>query len=76
MSFDFRNFVKKGLVDAIGKQPDHWVILNAAGWHEKGVLSKDDLKEIEAQIDAKNAVPEEEFAEGLEFDETLWEVTE
>lgn len=53
--FDFKKFVKKGLTDAIGKQDDHWVILNAAGWYEKGVLSADDLKEIEAQIDAKNA---------------------
>lgn len=64
MSFDFRNFVKKGLMDAIGKQPDHWVILNAAGWHEKGVLLEEDLKEINSLIEARNA-PVVEATEGM-----------
>ncbi|MEE1046438.1 MAG: hypothetical protein U0M60_03330 [Clostridia bacterium] len=53
--FNFRSFVKKGLIDAVGKQADHWVILNAAGWHEKGVLLEEDLKEINALIEARNA---------------------
>ena len=52
--FNFRGFVKKGLLDAVGKQADHWVILNAAGWHDKGVLTEGDLAEIGAAIDAKN----------------------
>ena len=56
--FDMRGFIKKGLLDAVGKQADHWVILNAAGWHEKGVLTKSDLAEIDALIEAKNAKPE------------------
>ena len=56
--FDFRNFVKKGLLDAVGKQADHWVILNAAGWHDKGVLLEDDLAEIQNCIDIKNGVHE------------------
>jgi hypothetical protein len=54
--FNFRNFVKKGLLDAVGKQADHWVILNAAGWHDKGVLIEDDLAEIQMAIDVKNNV--------------------
>lgn len=58
--FNFRNFVKAGLIDAVGKQGDHWVILNAAGWHDKGVLLEKDLAEIQAMIDAKNNVPVEE----------------
>lgn len=53
--FNFRSFVKKGLIDAVGKQADHWVILNAAGWHEKGVLLEEDLKEINSLIEARNA---------------------
>lgn len=53
--FDFRNFVKKGFLDAVGKRNDHWIILNAAGWHDKGVLLEEDLAEINAAIDAKNA---------------------
>ena len=42
----------------MGKQADHWVILNAAGWHEKGVLLKSDLADIDALIEAKNAKTE------------------
>ncbi len=53
--FDFKSFVKRGIIDAVGKQPDHWVILNAAGWHDKGALTEDDLAEIEALIIAKNS---------------------
>lgn len=56
--FSFRIFVKQGLMDAVGKQADHWVILNAAGWHDKGVLTEDDLAEIQTLIDAKNGVSE------------------
>lgn len=51
--FNLRDFVKGGLISAIGKMEDYQVILNAAGWHEKGVLSEDDLKEIQAIIDAQ-----------------------
>ena len=56
MSFNMRDFVKKGLLDAVGKMADYQVILNAAGWHEKGVLTEEDLAEIQALIDAKNNV--------------------
>lgn len=56
--FNFRIFVKSGLMDAVGKQADHWVILNAAGWHDKCVLQEEDLAEIEAAINAKNGVSE------------------
>lgn len=58
MSFNMRDFVKKGLLDAVGKMADYQVILNAAGWHEKGVLTEEDLAEIQALIDAKNNEPE------------------
>lgn len=58
MSFNMRDFVKKGLLDAVGKMADYQVILNAAGWHEKGVLTEEDLAEIQALIDAKNTEPE------------------
>lgn len=49
-----KNFIKKGLMDAVGKIPDYQVILNAAGWHEKGVLVEADLIELQNLIDAKN----------------------
>lgn len=54
MIFSFRNFIRCGLLDAVGRQADYWVILNAAGWMEKGVLTEDDLAEIQAAIDARN----------------------
>lgn len=55
--FSLREFVKKGFLDAIGKMANYQIILNAAGWQEKGVLTEDDLSEINDAID--NYVPEE-----------------
>lgn len=54
-----RKFIRRGLLYAVGNQPDYWVILNAAGWLDKGVLTEEDLVELQAAIDAKNAPPEE-----------------
>ena len=46
---------------------DYQIILNAAGWFEKGVLSESDLAEIQTVIDEKNARLE---AERLAAEET------
>ena len=54
--FSLRDFVKKGFLDAIGKMADYQIILNAAGWHDKGVLTEDDLSEINQAME--NYVPE------------------
>lgn len=51
--FSLRNFIKKGLLNAVGKMADYQVILNAAAWHEKGVLEESDLAEIQTSIDAQ-----------------------
>ena len=59
--FSLKNFIKKGLLDAVGKMADYQIILNAAGWHEKGVLDESDLAEIQSRIDANSA--EAEFPE-------------
>lgn len=61
--FSLKEFVKKGLLDAVGKMADYQVILNAAGWMEKGVLDEADLAEISAKIDAQYQVVEEAEAE-------------
>lgn len=61
--FSLKEFVKKGLLNAIGKMADYQVILNAMGWFDKGVLAEDDLAEINAKIDEKNAPIEEETIE-------------
>ena len=51
--FNLKDFVKSGLLKAIGKMADYQVILNAAGWLEKGVLTEDDLADIQTAIEAQ-----------------------
>ena len=58
--FSLREFIKKGLLSAVGKMADYQVILNAAGWMEKGVLDEADLADISTKIDAQYAVEEAE----------------
>lgn len=58
MSFTLKNYIKRGLIAAVGKMADYQIILNSAGWMEKGVLSEDDLMEIQAAIDAQYVVEE------------------
>ena len=62
MMFSLRNFIKSGLIKAVGKMADYQVILNAAGWLEKGVLTEEDLAEIYALIEAQYITEEEEEA--------------
>lgn len=57
--FSMRNFVKDGFLKAVGKMADYQIILNAAAWHEKGVLTTEDLAEIQAAIQAAQPVSEE-----------------
>lgn len=57
--FSLRDFVRKGLLDAVGKLADYQVVLNAATWLDKGVLEEEDLVVINNAIDLKN-LPEEE----------------
>ena len=61
--FSLKEFLKKGLLDAVGKMADYQIILNAAGWLEKGVLDESDLAEIQTAIDAQYI---EEAADALE----------
>ena len=65
MSFTLKNYIKRGLIAAIGKMADYQIILNSVGWMEKGVLTEDDLMEIQAAIDAQYQQMDE-TAEGLE----------
>lgn len=62
--FSLREFVKSGLIKAVGKMADYQIILNAAGWLEKGVLTEDDLAEIQVAIEAQY-VKEVEESEAL-----------
>lgn len=63
--FSLKDFIKSGLLKAVGKMADYQVILNAAGWLEKGVLEESDLAEIQTVIDAQYQaeITEEEYNE-------------
>ncbi len=52
--FNFKEFIKQGLIKAVGNMADYQVILNAAAWFEKGVLDESDLADIQLSIDSKN----------------------
>lgn len=58
VTFNLHDFILKGLKDAIGKMADYQVILNAAGWLEKGVLVEADLEEINKLLEARSLVEE------------------
>ena len=63
MAFTLKNYIKRGLIAAVGKMADYQIILNSVGWMEKGVLTEDDLMEIQAEIDAQYVVEEPETVE-------------
>ena len=64
--FNLKDFVKSGLLKAIGKMADYQVILNAAGWLEKGVLDETDLAEIDTAISSQYPTEQEETADNVE----------
>lgn len=69
MAFTLKNYIKRGLIAAVGKMADYQIILNSAGWMEKGVLSEDDLMEIQAAIDAQYVVEEPDMVtDAVEID--------
>lgn len=50
--FSLKEFLKDGFIKAVGKMADYQIILNAAGWFDKGVLDEGDLAEIQNAIDS------------------------
>ena len=56
--FNYRNFLMTGFRSAVGHMADYQVILNANGYYEKGVLTEDDLSELQAMIEEENAAAE------------------
>lgn len=63
--FSIREYIKKGYLDAVGKMPDYWIIINSMGYMEKGILLPEDLAEINAKIEEKNK-PVEVVEENVE----------
>ena len=74
--FNLGSFIKGGLVAAVGRMADYQIILNAAGWFEKGVLTETDLAEIQTAIDDNNARLEAERIAAEEAAKTAEEPTE
>ena len=64
--FKLNEFIKKGLLDAVGKMADYQIILNAGGWYNQNVLLQEDLAEIQAKIDEKNTPVVENVEENIE----------
>ena len=52
--FNLRNFIKSGFILAIGNKPDYEIKLKSADWFAKGVLTEEDLAEIETAIENRN----------------------
>ena len=61
--FNYREFLMTGFRNAVGKQADYQIIFNANGYFEKGVLTEDDLAELQEKINAKNEPIEETEAQ-------------
>lgn len=61
--FSLQNFIKDGFLKAIGNKPDYEIKLKSADWFAKGVLTEDDLAEIETAIESKNEVLKAEESE-------------
>ena len=55
MMFSLKDFIKDGLIRAVGQMADYQIILNAAAWHEKGVLQESDLADIQNKLNEAKA---------------------
>ena len=51
--FTLKEFIKKGLIEAVGNMPDYKIRLSAAGWLEKDVLTEADLVDVDVAIESQ-----------------------
>lgn len=56
--FTLKEFIKKGLIEAVGNMPDYKIRLSAAGWLEKDVLTEADLVDVDVAIESQYKVEE------------------
>ena len=63
--FNEHDYIMKILRGMAGNELDYKVRQAALNWYEKGVLTVDNLAEIDALIDAKNAPPTDEETEEI-----------
>ena len=53
--FNYREFLKRGFIEAIGNKPNYEIILKSAEWCKLGVLLEEDLAEINAALGFENS---------------------
>ena len=58
--FTLKEFIKKGLIEAVGNMPDYKIRLSAAGWLEKDVLTEADLVDVDTAIESQYVKEEEQ----------------
>ncbi len=61
--FDLRKSLKENYIKAVGTWADYDIFLKAAGWLKIGILTEEDLADIQSAIDAHNEVINEEGVE-------------
>ena len=57
------DFVMRGLLASIGKMPDYWIINSSLNWYDKGILTEQDLEEINSKLQPVVEEPIEEYPE-------------
>ena len=58
--FSLREYIKGGFIQAIGNKPNYEIKLKSAEWLSKGVLTEEDLAEIESAMESKEVNAEGE----------------
>ena len=62
--FNLREFILYGLYEAIkGGMGAHQIVLNAAGWYDKGVLTEEDLTALYNALGANQEQEQEQTEE-------------
>ena len=74
--FDARDFLKGGLIGAIGYKPDFKITLDAMEWFKLGYLEETDLAEIQQAIKNHNTVEETVIEDETVIEEPEIEITE
>ena len=49
--FELGKFLKKGFIDAVGRKPEYEIRLDSGDWHRLGILTEEDLAEIEVALE-------------------------
>lgn len=65
MIFDARDFLKGGLIGAVGYKPDYKIKLDAMEWYKCGYLEDSDLAEIQEAIEKQYIEPETPIEEEI-----------